>query len=95
MFDESCEHRATVSADAGSPRVVLIADIANPLLADPELYLETLLPPPGGHLGNAAPAHRRAALLQRYTAAQAKVLAQLRHQVLPRQAPGRHADGEL
>jgi hypothetical protein len=44
VFDESCEHRAVVSETADSHRVVLIADIVNPFLADPDEYMATIVP---------------------------------------------------
>jgi hypothetical protein len=44
VFDESCEHAASVSADASSFRVVLVVDFANPFLASEEAYLDTLAP---------------------------------------------------
>lgn len=43
VFDESCEHRAAISIDADSPRLVLVADIANPFLVDPNDYIAALV----------------------------------------------------
>jgi len=40
VFDESCEHRVEVSSTATKPRTVLIADIANPFLANVGDYVE-------------------------------------------------------
>ena len=44
VFRESCEHEVTINPQLPSPRVVLIADFANPLLASAALYREALLP---------------------------------------------------
>mmetsp|Transcript_14950 Transcript_14950/g.35275 ORF Transcript_14950/g.35275 Transcript_14950/m.35275 type:complete len:327 (-) Transcript_14950:85-1065(-) len=40
VFDESCEHSVSVDAEAQGPRVVLIADFANPFLEAKQEYIE-------------------------------------------------------
>lgn len=44
VFREDCEHEASISAEAGAPRVVLIVDFANPWLESRELYERALQP---------------------------------------------------
>jgi hypothetical protein len=48
VFQESCEHKVVVNADAAKDRIVLIADFANPFLESIEDYLNAFEPWPEG-----------------------------------------------
>ena len=47
VFEEACEHRVQMSADAESARAILIVDFASPYLTSEEDYLQALVLPPG------------------------------------------------
>ena len=72
VFREACEHAVRVSPRALGPRVVFIADFANPFLADVDL----LLPDGGGRAATAAALAERDAFRERWARQQQQELLQ-------------------
>ena len=94
VFREDCEHEVRVSPalPAGQPRVVLIADFANPFLASAELYQAALL---DHAAGSAAAAEEYRAFRAREERELRRQQQQQQQQQRRRQAPRRRKGSKL